>query len=386
MFSIFVTSMKKLTGILFLLILFSCTPGTKKKNIIEHKSMEVIDLDYAGGFEIFKNKETFLNIKNPWQRASGVEFRYRLVSSKDTLKKDAEYTDIQVPVKKIVCLSTTHIGFIDYLGELNTIEGISGTNYVTNEFLSREIKNSKIKEVGYEENLNIELIYRMKPDVVLAYGVSGSESGFLMKLKELGIPVLFIAEYLEEDPLAKAEWIKVFGALFNKLGLAENKFDSIASNYNNLKKKASSVENKPSVLLGLPWSGTWYISGGESYVAKLITDAGGSYLFKDYKFKDSQPLALETIFTKASTAEFWLNTSTASSLKEIMNEDERFANLPPVKNKKVYNYNRIINEAGGNAYFEQGVIEPDVILADLIRILHPDILPSYELKYYQKLD
>jgi iron complex transport system substrate-binding protein len=342
---------------------------------------------YARGFALQTDGYNVLvTIRNPWQNARNVEYFYFLSDTADKSRiLDENHSIIKTPVRKVVCLSTTHIGFISFLHETNSVIGISGRNLVANEELQAMILTNDLPDVGYDENLNFELILNLKPDVVLAYGVSGTVTNTVRKLNELGIPAILIAEYLEEEPLAKMEWIKVFGALFNLESIATLKFDSVAIKYKQLSALTANLTSKPSVLLGLPWRGTWYVSGGESYVAKLISDAGGKYIFSDYTFKDSRPVALEKIFERALGADFWLNSGDAGSLADIFRVDERFINLTSVKQNRVYNNNNKIMPPGGNAFFESGVVEPEIILSDLIYILHPQLLPSHQLKYYKKL-
>jgi iron complex transport system substrate-binding protein len=192
-------------------------------------------------------------------------------------------------------------------------------------------------------------------------------------------------EYLETHPLGKLEWIKIAGLLYNRYDLAIEKFNEIASRYNTYVKLTEKLTEKPTVALGIPWKGTWYISGGDSYIARLIEDAGGNYLWSHVKSHISQPFPLEKIYQHIQYADFWINTGDANSIKEIIEVDQRFNKIKPVKESHVYNNNKQVNETGGNAYWEQGIIEPDVILADLIRIFHPEILPDKILKYYQPL-
>jgi iron complex transport system substrate-binding protein len=288
-------------------------------------------------------------------------------------------------VSRVICLSTTHIGFISFLNETSSIIGVSGKNFVANDSLQAKIKNDQLSDVGYDENLNFELILKLRPDVVFAYGVSGSITNTLRKLNEMGIPTILIAEYLEEEPLAKMEWVKVFGALYGQSSMADEKFDTADSKYQQLRHLAAGTKNKPSVLLGLPWRGNWFISGGKSYVARLVEDAGGEYIFKELDFKDSRPVALEQVYERAMDADFWLNTGDALSKKDLFSVDSRFQNLPCIKKDKIFNNNSRITAAGGNDIFESGVAEPEIILADLIYILHPQLLPSHQLKYYRKL-
>lgn len=369
-------------------VVFACS---SKKN--ETKPVEAVltagnsNVTCAQGFNL-KNTgpDLLLTVKNPWQHASGIEFSYLLSDSATASSKinDRSWI-IKTPVRKIICLSTTHIGFIDKLGETKTIRGISGKNLVVNPEIRNGIQNGSITDVGYDENLNYELILKIDPDVVFAYGVGVEITNTVRKLNDLGIPVLLIGEYLEEEPLAKTEWIKVFGACFGRLSYASQTFDSTVSRYLELKRIAGNAMGKPSVLLGLPWRGNWYVSGSKSYIARLIKDAGAKYVWDQMDYNESRPMSLEKIYEKALTVDLWLNTGEAMTSRDILDVDERFGKLPVFISKSMYNNNNLLSETGGNAFYESGVVEPDVILKDLICIFHPQLLPSHRLKYYRKL-
>lgn len=347
----------------------------------------VDNVSYAKGFSLTsQGRNKVLKVMNPWQNASGVEFSYILSDTLESSEIVDEYSSlIKVPVHKVICLSTTHIGFINFLGRINTVSGISGKNYVVNDDIRIAIDKGLIADVGYDENLNYELILKLKPDLVFAYGVNVAITSTVKKLNELGIPVVLIGEYLEQEPLAKMEWIKVFAALYGQSKLAELEFDSTVVRYNKLVEMAAGEPDKPTVLLGLPWRGTWYISGSKSYSARLIEDAGGKYLWDHLDFNESRPLGLEKIYENALTADYWLNTGEARSKNDIISVDERFTNLLSYRNGNLYNNDNQLTKYGGNDFFEMGVIEPEIILSDLICILHPHLLPSYRLKYYRKL-
>jgi iron complex transport system substrate-binding protein len=379
----------------FLLILVSLSPlfsGCSRNNSgtpsFQDKSMQIIKpVRYAKGFNIRSDgKNVLITVLNPWQNAQRVEYSYLL---SDTLQKsgilDENHCLIKTPVSRVICLSTTHIGFISFLNETGSIVGVSGKNFVANEKLQDKIRQDQLPDVGYDENLNFELILKLKPDVVFAYGVTGSITNTVRKLNEMGVPTILIAEYLEEEPMAKMEWVKVFGALYDRSCMADEKFDTADSKYQHLRRLAAGTNKKPAVLLGLPWHGNWFISGGRSYVARLIEDAGGEYIFKHLDFKDSRPVALEQVYERALGADFWLNTGDAPGIKDLFSVDDRFRNLPCIKRDQIFNNNSRITPAGGNDIFESGVTEPEIILSDLIYILHPQLLPSHQLKYYRKL-
>jgi iron complex transport system substrate-binding protein len=138
-------------------------------------------------------------------------------------------------------------------------------------------------------------------------------------------------------------------------------------------------------LLGLPFKDTWYVSPGNSYVSRLIEDAGGDYLWHGTESSVSMPIGLENVYIKALSANYWLNTGTADSKDEILSVDSRFAELPSFKNGNLYNNNNRININGGNDYWESGSLNPHVILKDIAYILHPQLFPERELYYYKKV-
>lgn len=377
----------------YLILTFLIILGCKNKSAHIHDNnllfpaIEKVPVKYASGFDIeYYGKQTLLTVRNPWQQASDVKFKYALVSKSDSLNhKLTGYEITKTPVKRVICLSTTHIGFIDFLGMKESIVGISGKKYITDDFINNRVRTGEIKDIGYDESLNYELILELKPDIVFAYGVTGAIASYINKLKELDINTVLVGEYLEETPLAKMEWIKFIAEFYEMGDKAVTSFDSVSNNYNRLVNLAKNVSVKPRILLGLPWRGTWYISGANSYIARLIKDAGGDYLWSDLNYKDSQPLNLESVFEKAFNAEFWLNTGDVNYISDIIKVDERFRELPPLKEGKVFNNNNKINKFGGNAYYSTGVVEPDIVLSDIIYILHPEILPDHTLEYYKQI-
>ncbi len=343
-------------------------------------------LKYAGGFDIqHAGDDKLLTVSNPWQKAKGISYHYLLThdslasAGKDTLV-------IHIPVTKVVCLSTTHVAMLNFIGEIQSIKGIASGGYVNNRIIHDKLENDEMAEVGYNEDLNFESILKLQPDVVFIYGVSGDVLKSVNKLAELGIKVVYVADYLEDDPLGKMEWVKFMAAFFDRDSLAAAKFDSVAQHYNQLKILTSDVNQRPNVLLGLPWKGTWYVTGQHTFAARLIEDAGGNYLWKDLDSRVSEPYGLETVYARAVKADVWLNPGAVNSLKELAAVDERFSQLPVFISDEIYNNNRRINAAGGNDYWESGIVTPDVILADLIHILHPDILPGHALYYYKKIE
>jgi iron complex transport system substrate-binding protein len=360
--------------------------NTGKKNSI-NSSKEIIAR--AQRFSIEKTDScTILTITDPWQGAKGIKQVYFLV---DSNKRIPHYADssavIRVPLEKIICMSTTHVAMVSALGEQDAIAGVSGAGYIYDETISERIREGHIHDVGYEAGINNELILRISPDLIMMYGIGSESAGYLSKINELGIKVIFNADYLETDPLGKAEWIKIFGALFCREERSDSIFRSICESYDQIKTYVkNNITAKPNVLLGLPFRDTWFISPGDSYASRFIEDAGGNYLWHDTRSSVSMPYSLEDVFLQSLKADYWLNTGNATSKKEISSLDPRLADLPCFIKGTVYNNNKRISQSGGNDYWESGILNPHLILRDIAAILHPDLFPDNDLYYYRKIE
>ncbi len=381
----------KLRHLLFvmLVIISSCSNKRESRlNNDENVSFDKINLRYAKGFTIEKKDNyKLVTIKNPWQGAEDVEYKYVLVNKNEKNPKlSGNYKIIRTPINRIICLSTTHIAFIDVLKETESIVAISGTDYVNNSKIRKRIDNNKVLDIGYDNNLNYELIISLEPDLVITYGVGGHVAAYNQKLNDLGIQTMIIAEYLEDDPFGKLEWIKLIGLFYDKEEQANEYFNRAMREYNKLLVLTEQIDNKPKVLFGLPWKDVWFVPGGKSFMAKMVKDAGGDYIWKSNESRESLPFGIESIFANASDAEVWINTGSVDEKSDILKIDERFKSFEPFKNGKIYNNNLRINKFGGNDYWETGLIEPHIVLKDMIKIFHPNILPNHQLVYYKVIE
>jgi len=335
-----------------------------------------------------KNRWTEVKIIDPWQGATGVNQIYYLVKRGSVLPGGVDSSAvIFVPLKKIICMSTTHLAMISALGEEQTIAGVSGTNFIYSPAIIKNVEKGLVVDVGYEANLNKELILKISPDLIMIYGIGSESSGYLGKIKELVIKVIINADYLETDPLSRAEWIKLFGALYCKENLADSLYKSEVDEYTRLKSFiVQKTTNKPKVLLGLPFKDTWYISPGNSFISKLINDAGGDYLWMDTESSVSMPFGLENVYLRGLKADYWLNIGSVSSRNEISNVDPRLNDLPCFKNDNLFNNNKRISVNGGNDYWESGSLYPHLLLKDIATILHPELFSDHELIFYKKIN
>ncbi len=342
---------------------------------------------YATRFDISVEKGyTMLQVFNPWQNSRSKTYRYLLADQQENIPDSLSFLPfIRTPVRRVITMSTTHVAMITGLGEGASIKGASGTPFIFNREIRERCDSGLVADVGYGQGLNYELVVALEPDVVFLYGVEGNVTTLAGKLSELGIKVVYCAEYLEKDPLGKAEWIRFFASFYGREQEAEYFFQRVDSNYTALKSITAKEVIKPEVMIGLPWKDTWYVAGGQSFASRLISDAGGQYLWSDNPSDEAVPLDLESVFSKAINADIWINPGVAQSLGELLAFDERFAELPVLKQGNIFNNNARMSPGGGNDYWESATLRPDLILDDLISVFHPQLMRDHSMFYYRKL-
>lgn len=375
--------MKKLLAILpLMLILFACG---KKASDIKDFDKEIYTPKYASGFKILGAEgcgSVIIESNNPWQGADSVVTRLFIARDGESAPEGFDGQVLEGEAKRIVAMSSTHIAMLDAFGEDGRVVGVSGIDYISNPDI--QTRRDSIGDVGYEGNINYELLLSLDPDLVLLYGTTGA-SQMEGKLQELGIPYMYVGDYLEESPLGKAEWLVALSELVGKRADGEKVFAEIPARYNALKKKvADNILDAPSVMLNTPYGDSWFMPSTESYVARLVKDAGGNYLYTKNTGNASAPIDLEEAYKLTSEADMWLNVGTANSLDELKGACPKFTDTRCFRNGYVYNNNARTNAAGGNDYYESAVINPDIVLRDLVKIFHPELIEE-DFVYYKQL-
>lgn len=365
----------------FVFVAFGCR--SKSHNPVSNSisQSQYVEVKHAKGFSISTSSNGFnLSILNPWQGAQNENQSFCFSYANSKISDSC----INLPLKRIVCLSTTHLAFLSSLGELERVVGVSGGKYISNQFILSRIRKGEVVDLGYEQSLNYELLLSIKPDVVFAYGIGSESLGYLNRIRELGVKVVIIGEYLESTPLAKAEWIKVFGAMLGKSSVADSIFSRIESEYVAVSNRFRNRPVKPKVFINLPWNDVWYFPGNENYMASLISDAGGDYLLSNLKGNETHAFSFESAIEKGVNADVWINLGSYNSVKQVLGDFPRLKVLPVIKSENVFNNNKRITAEGGNDIFESGVMNPHIILKDLVKIFYPDSI-EHSLFYYKKL-
>ena len=367
----------------FLLLIVSC----KKEKIENKKKSENTHsyVKYAKGFDIIKDGDVKkLIIKSAYQNSDEV-FEYKIIEKSNLKSNNLKKNSIQVPVKEIVVTSTTHIPMIELLNEEKSIVGFPFTRYVSSSKTRKLIDDDKITEIGRENDLNTEILLDLKPEVIVGYSVTAANKS-LTTLKKADIQVVYNGDWLEETPLGRAEWIKFFGVLFDKEKEADSIFNAIEKDYLNAKKIAKISNQKYSVLSGAIMSkDIWNLPAGKSFVAKLLEDANLDYLWRNTDGKGSLSLSFESVFEKGINADFWIAPGYFSSKKQMINSNKLYSKFNSFKNNTIYSPSIKKGETGGVMYYELAPTRPDLVLKDLIKITNPNLLPNYELTFFEKM-
>ncbi|HVV02965.1 MAG TPA: ABC transporter substrate-binding protein [Puia sp.] len=292
---------------------------------------------------------------------------------------------IPIPVQTMIALSSTHVGIADFVGVADRITGLGDFHYVNAPLVRENIRAGRTKEVGLDQNINNELVISMHPGLLMAMSNPEANGARYKVLTDAGIPVIVVAEWLENTPLGKAEWVKLMAALTNREALVNKKFDSVVKTYDSLVQLGRQAKTHPHVIIGMPFKGSWFMPAGDSYMAHFIEAAGGGYNWANTKNTGSLPLNFESVAPEALTAEYWLNIGYVNSKQDILAKDPRFASFRSFKMGNLYNFDKRTNDQGSNDYWESGAVNPHIVLEDMISILHPELLPGHTLVYYRQL-
>ena len=384
------TSLDYLLSSFLMLTLLLCQCQTESGVSVNESQRPIQDnktsVEYADGFDLkplevgyilhfyrFSNEATDTISTLLLQKGASVPIPYEHIST------------IEVPVEKVAVLHSSYVSYFDFVGAKEHIRAISEVRYVYNEDIYQNVQNGKIKEVGFGEALDKEQLLALNIDLVLDIGWPDSPNKNSQILENLGIPQIIITEWQESTLLGRAEWVKIIAALTGKDDYAANKFHEIAKTYDSLAQLSKGIIEIPEIICNLPYKGSWFVPGGDSYMSKLLDDAAGRYLWSDDEGTGGLKLDFESVYAKGVKADFWVNPGVVQSIREIKEKDVRLADFQSVQSGEVYNSINKTKRGQANDYWESGLVNPHVILADMLHILHPELIPDHQLVYFRKI-
>ncbi|MGB5980577.1 MAG: ABC transporter substrate-binding protein [Nonlabens sp.] len=355
-------------------------PSFESNETVESKNIEI---KYAKGFEITPiNKGYHLTITKPWPDAKK-SYTYTLLNDTDASIIDSG-EQIHIPVNRLIATSTTHIPPLVLLEEASSLIGFPSTNYISSPEIRTLIDQGKITDLGIDNNMDVESILLTNPDLIMGYGVT-EENMVYQKVQQAGIPVLYNGDWTESHPLGKAEWIKVYGVLFDKVDAANAIFIKIEKEYLAAQKLASN-RDKPKVLAGASWKDTWYLPYGDSWQGKILKDAGADYIYAQSTGSGSLAYNIEKVLTDAQDADYWIAPAQYTSYSKMSEDQAAYEQFKAFVNKQVYTFALNKGIEGGVIYYEEASMRPDLVLKDLIKILHPELKLDHELYFFDHLE
>jgi iron complex transport system substrate-binding protein len=377
--------MKRYIIILLVIIsLVSCRNAGRNRTVapLPEAKEGAVETKFAQGFQVrYIDGGCLVDISDP-QRESKESFRYMLVQRGTKPKAVPEgYTTLEVPVERIVCMTNLQLSNFICIGELDKVCGITSTRHLFNRDVKDRIEAGKIRKIGIEGNFDNETVLALDPGLIL---ISPFKRGGYEALRGVDVPLVPHLGYKEMTPLGQAEWIKFVGMLIGQEDKANELFDGIEARYNALKSLTADVQTRPVVLSGELHGGNWYVGGGRSFLAQIFRDAGGEYFLPDDEHSGGMNLDFETVYSKTAAARYWriVNSYDGTySYDALKATDARYADLTAFKEKGVIYCNMT-----ERPFYEEMPVKPDVVLADLIHIFHPELLPEdYRPVFYELL-
>lgn len=366
--------------VILVLLLSACGGGSKTSSVLT--AGDTLQFRYAVNLKVVKYPDyTMVKIRNPWDTLRVLHTYLLADKHKPVPEHLPEGTVVRVPLEKLLVYSAVHASLLSELKAIHHIRGICSREYFKHAEVQERCSAGEITDCGNSMSPDVERIIELQPDAILLspYENSGSYG----QVGKLNIPLIECADYMETSPLGRAEWMRFYGMLVGKEQMADSLFSAVEKEYGRVSREARSSEVKPTVISDLKYGSTWYISGGNSTTGCLYADAGATYVFAYLKNSGSIPLSFETVFDKGQDAAYWFikyNQKEEKTYRELEQEFPLYARFKAFKERRIYGCN-----SNYVPFYEESPFHPELLLKDVVKILHPDLLEEYEPRYFSKL-
>ena len=357
--------------VVVLLALSACTSAVKVNDRQDDRQAQLLTMEQGNGY-------TLVTVANPWK--GGVLHRYVLVPRDAELPHDLpEGTVVRTPVKRALVYSSVHTSLLRELGAIDAVRGIVDRQYFVDTLLLADVDAGNVADCGNSMNPTVEKVIDMQPDAILLSPYQDASYG---QITQLDIPIIECADYLEYDPLGRAEWMKFYGLLVGQRERADSLYDAVVNAYDEVKQVAAKAASRPTVVTEMVISGVWSVPGGQSYMARIIRDAGGDYLWADDDNTGSLSLDFNQVLARAQQADYWfLKWTNINSLKDLQGAYELNKEMEAFKNKRVY-----VCDTEKSRFFDRVPFHPDLLLREFAAIMHPELFPGVETQMYHHID
>lgn len=379
--------MKKILFLLTIVLLTACggqrPPQSWAERLQESPAPDSLVFRYARLIHVEQREGCrVVYIDNPWMQGKGLH-TYVLVPYDAPLPDDLPGgTIVRIPLRRSVVFTSVHCALIDQLQATAQVAGVADLKYIKVPFVQEGVQSGRIADCGDGMSPVVEKIIDTEADALLLSPFENA--GGYGQMEDINIPIVECAEYMEMSPLARAEWMRFYGMLYGKEKEAEQLFAQVETNYTALKQQAATVADRPSVLVDKMAGSVWYVPGGRSTIGQMLSDANADYPWTDDTHSGSLQLAIETVLERAGESDFWLlryDSPTPLTMLQLLSEKDGYRMVRSVENERVYGCN-----VTTSMFYEETPFRPDLLLQDLIKILHPDIPNLPEPRYYHKIE
>lgn len=361
--------MIRLIILLFFLIgVVSCQMNENKEGVGEEwVRADTVKNDYANAFRIiYHPQDVQIDILEPTTQEVIIRYFVGRNDSKD-LKA------IPFSPSRVVTTSTTQMGMLHKLNLNDRVTGVSSYTY-----LCHPVNHDFVVEVGEMGFTDAEMFIQADADLIFYSGYDMNDP-ILAKLDQAKKKTFLIYEWRENHPLGRAEWIQVYGTLFQKEQEANAIYEEVKMAYKKTEATLKKANERPTLFAGTPLGDVFNAPAGESYMAKLLEDANIDYVYAKTKGTGSLSLSMEQIIIENANTSFWINAN-AKDKMELLDLNPKFKLLKATQNGKLFSY-----VENGNCFWENSAIEPHLILEDLGRIAHPELFEKGNMNYYTKI-
>lgn len=373
---------------LFIATVLSVVVSCKKQETVQDNASTIgveNQIEFAKGFSLYNYDDfSVVHVNQPYNDAKE-SYTYVLAKEgvviPDSLSQAAL---VRIPVKRVIATSTTHLPAIELLKQENTLIGFPGLDYISSPVIRGRINQKGVVELGSNEQLNIEEVIDLQADVLIGFSMDHANKVY-QNIAQSGLSVIYNGDWVEQTPLGKAEWLKLFGALYDQQEVAQRMFNEIVNQYNEVLVTLNTVQHMPTVLSGVMYQDVWYLPEGGSWAAIFFKQAKSSYMWEHTTGTGSLALGFEQVLDKAQQAEYWINPGHYETLEELKNANIHYGEFDAFKNKKVYSMATTKGVTGGTVFYELGPTRPDLVLKDLAAIFHPELFPNHQFVFYRQL-
>lgn len=366
--------------ILLSLMLISCGSGASSGTAVGAVG-DTLRMHHSSLLQMIEcDGYTLVDIRNPWKKGSYLH-RYMLVP-KDGRNIEAPHgvTMLRTPLDNQLIFTTLHAELFVMLGRMDALSGVCDARYMSVPDVKSGLAEGRITDCGSSMDVNLERLMELSPS---AAWVVPFKNGGYGKMERAGVPLVECCDYMETSPLGGAEWVRFYGRLLGVADKADSLFGAVCENYVRLKEIAASADYRPRLMCELKSGSAWYMPGGRSTMGQLYRDAGADYLFGDNDESGSLPYSFEAVLAAADSADVWLfkyGAEVDKSYSSLLQDFQGYRLLRPYRERMAFACN-----VSRRRFYEETPFRPDLLLEELVMLLHPEFAGEYEFRYYEKL-